>query len=122
MKKLIVLALFCMGNFARLDAQSIANTNWKGYFANPLKDTITWNIKTDSSFVTNSSGEVVVRSKITLTKDTLTISDVDGVYACQAMDGIYKSAISNNNLVLTLVADPCEGRSAVVSVKWIKVP
>ena len=119
-KFIMLLVVFSFGAALHVHAQSLTNSNWKGYFGDPLNDSLTWHMKTDSSYVTMSSGQMIVSSKITVSKDTLTISDVDGQHACPGMDGVYKYAIIDNVLTFTLVSDPCEGRNAITTIKWMK--
>jgi hypothetical protein len=107
---------------SHLYAQSIQNTNWKAFLADPLNDTLTIHIRTDSSFVTNSKGDVLVRSNYTIAGDTLIISDYGtGDYVCPDMKGSYKFVHNGDNLVFTLIDDPCEGRAQTLNgSKWIK--
>ena len=108
---------------SRAEAQSLVNTNWKAYVAEPIYDTIVWHIRTDSSFVTITNGTVVVRSTITVVKDTLSVSDFDGQYSCPNTTGKYRFSLEGDMLHFTLVEDPCEGRAAAITTgKWKKVP
>jgi hypothetical protein len=124
MKKIILFTgFFCLTSIAfHLHAQSINNSNWKAFFRDPFNDTLIIHIHGDSSFVTNSSGEVLVRSNYTIAGDTLAISDYStGEYACPDMKGKYKINLKADNLILTLIDDPCEGRAqALDGVKWAK--
>jgi hypothetical protein len=125
MKKIILFTgLFLTATVSHLHAQSINNNNWKAFFGDPFNDTLIIHIHGDSSFVTKSSGEVLVRSKYTIAHDTLTISDYGtGEYTCPDMDGKYKINLNGDNLILTLIEDPCEGRANSISgLKWIKAP
>lgn len=106
----------------RAGAQSITNTNWKLYVAE-ANDSFTLHIHTDSSLVTNKTGDTLVRSVCLFSGDTITLKDFGGMYACQNMDGRYKIGFKNEHLVLTLVSDPCDGRvQAINGVEWIKSP
>ena len=123
MKKLISLAAFLLLTAAacQLHAQSIRNADWKTFIGGDVNDTITLHIHSDSSFVTNSKGDVWVRSVFKLSGDTLTLSDYDGPYACANMDGKYKIHLEENRLSLSLISDPCDGRShAIDGIKWAK--
>lgn len=60
MKKIILFSIFFVLGCS-LYAQSINNKNWKSAFGEPFNDTLTFHIRGDSSFVTMSSGEVLVR-------------------------------------------------------------
>ena len=124
MKKILFFAaLFCLPfTLSQLYAQSIQNTDWKAFIADPLNDTLTIHIRTDSSFVTNRNGEVLVRSSYTIAGDTLTILDYGtGDYVCPDMKGRYKFIRSGDNLAFTLIDDPCEGRAQTLNgSKWTK--
>ena len=102
-------------------AQSIDNTNWKA-FIDPLSDTLTIHISGDSSFVTRSDGEVLVRSSFTIAGDTLTISDYGtGEYVCPDSKGKYSFKVNDDTLIFTLIDDSCEGRAGTLNgLKWFK--
>lgn len=121
--------LFALGFFlatallSRADAQSLVNTNWKAYIGDPVNDTLVLHIKADSSFVTDRSGAAVVRSVCKIKGDTLSLDDFDGQYACPSMVGKYKVAQTGDQLVFTLIEDPCDGRAgALPATKWMKAP
>ena len=122
MRKLTLLTVvILMTTMTGLKAQSLQNTSWKSYF-DALHDTLTLHIGKDSSFVSLSSGEVVVRSLFKAQKDTLTMSDYEGMYACPGDAGIYKVDQTGGTLNFTLVNDPCAGRSnSLPGSKWIRV-
>jgi hypothetical protein len=123
MKKIILFtSFFCLtSTIFHLHAQSLNNTNWKTYFSDPFYDTLTIHIQGDSSFVTKSNGEVLVRSNYTIAGDTLSISDYGtGEYTCPDK-GKYKINLSTDILIFTLIEDPCEGRAQTLDgLKWIK--
>lgn len=122
MKKMILLAGFF--GFAliasQVCAQSINNRNWKAYFADPINDTLTLHVHSDSSFVTNSRGDVMLRTNCILTADTLTLADYsEGEHSCPDAKGKYKITLDGKSFTLTLIDDPCEGRAqALNAVKW----
>jgi len=124
MKKIILSTglFFLTSAVFHLQAQSINNKNWKAYFAEPFNDTLTFHIKSDSSFVTLSTGEVLVQTSCKMTGDTLTLTDYStGQYSCPDATGKYKINLSGDSFTLTLIEDPCEGRAqALNGVKWIK--
>ena len=124
MKKIILfISLFCLtSTLFPLHAQSINNSNWKAFFGDPFNDTLTIHIHGDSSFVTKSDGEVLVRSTYTIAGDTITISDYGaGEYTCTDAKGKYKINLNGDSLILTLIDDPCEGRATSLSgIKWIR--
>jgi hypothetical protein len=122
MKKMILLAgVFCFTLTAsHVCAQSINNRNWKAFFADPINDTLTLHVHSDSSFVTNSKGDVMLRTNCILTADTLTLSDYsEGEHSCPDAKGKYKINLSGKSFTLLLIDDPCEGRAqALNGVKW----
>jgi hypothetical protein len=124
MKKLLAIALFLFAvtTASTLHAQSLTNSNWKCFFPQ-LGDTLTLHFRTDSSFVTNTVGDVVVRSLWKLSGDTVTLNDYDGQYACLNLPGRYLLVLADGILVFKLVEDNCEGRPGSLSeAKWTKVP
>jgi hypothetical protein len=126
MKKTMWLVFFLFFGLAgsRLRAQlpSLKNTNWKTFIGDPLYDTLTLHIKTDTSFVTDKSGNVVVRSVCKVTADSLMLTDYDGQYACPNVTGKYKVSITADVMLFTLIDDPCEGRgNSLNGIKWTKV-
>jgi len=124
MKKIILTAgLFLLISAAfHIEAQSIINKNWKAYFAEPFNDTLTLHIRTDSSFVTLSNGEVLVQSTCKITGDIVTLTDYStGQYSCPDVTGKYKINLSGDSFTLTLIEDSCEGRGqALNGVKWVR--
>jgi hypothetical protein len=121
MKKLLLLTIIFFSMCAvKLNAQSLVNTSWKGFFGDPINDTLTIHFQKDTFFVSNTNGDVVVRSILKISKDTMTITDFDGQYMCPQSDGVYKYSIAGDNLALTLVTDACEGRNGITQIKWTR--
>ena len=124
MKKIILTAgLFLLISAAfHIEAQSISNKNWKAYFAEPFNDTLTLHIRTDSSFVTLSNGEVLVQTNCKINGDILTLADYSTTqYSCPDATGKYKIAMGTDSFTLTLIEDSCEGRGqALNGVKWVR--
>jgi len=125
MKKMILLTgalcfVFCLSHVC---AQSINNRDWKAFFADPINDTLTLHVHSDSSFVTNSKGDVMLRTNCILTADTLTLADYsEGEHSCPDAKGKYKINLSGKTFTLSLIDDPCEGRAhALDGVKWTEV-
>ncbi|HMG69060.1 MAG TPA: hypothetical protein VK588_15285 [Chitinophagaceae bacterium] len=125
MKKIFLFAgFFCLASMlSHLDAQSINNKSWWASFGDPINDTLTFHIHSDSSFVTTSKGDVMLRTNCIISGDTLTLSDYGtGEHTCPDM-GKYKINMKGNIFSLTVITDPCEGRAqALNDVKWTQVP
>jgi len=115
---MLLTALLGLTTFATISAQTITNTMWKGYFGDPINDTITLHYQKDTFFVTNTNGDLMVRSLLKVSKDTITITDIDGTYQCPQSDGVYRFTIDGDALNFTLVSDPCEGRNAITQIAW----
>ena len=126
MKKIILFAgLFLLASVAvRLQAQSINNKNWKTWLGEPIFDTLTFHIQSDSSFVTRSNGEVLVQTICKITGDTLTLTDYStGQFSCPDATGKYKINLTGDSFILTLIEDPCEGRGPTLNgLKWVRAP
>ena len=120
MKKVILFAGFICFVSTLCHAQSIDNRNWKAYLQAPINDTVTFHIHSDSSFVTNSNGEVVIRVNCTIDRDTLTIVNQDGAETgCPDQKGKYKIDLKETSFKLTIIEDACEGRAqAITGVTW----
>src|SRR5580704_10676171 len=112
MKKLLLLTgILCILGIFETQAQTLTNTAWKGYFGDPINDTLTIHYLKDTFYVTNRAGDMLVRSTLKISKDTMSITDFDGQYMCPQSDGVYKYSISGDNLSFTLVSDACDGRN-----------
>jgi hypothetical protein len=120
----LLLMLFVMvATLSQVRAQSLVNTNWNAYLGDPLNDTMVLHIKSDSSFVTDHTGTVLVRSVCKISGDTISLSDIDGQYACPNMTGKYKVAQASGVLSFILINDPCDDRAGTLSnTKWKMVP
>src|ERR1700753_1975127 len=117
-KKIVFLAVLALTCAASLHAQSLTNTNWKTYIADPLYDTLILHIRMDSSFVTTKNGDTVVRSLCKVSGDTTTLNNEADQYACQGAIGKYKFSITDEVMNFILIDDPCDGRTqSIVSVK-----
>jgi len=115
------MALLIAGT-CTVSAQSLKNTAWKVFIGGEVNDTLTMHIQSDSSFVSGSNGEVLVRSTWKMSKDTITIRDYDGKYACQGQEGVYKVTVSSNEMTYVLINDACDGRAGAINgIKWTKV-
>jgi len=126
MKKIILITGLCFltSTLFHLQAQSINNKNWKAFFAEPFNDTLTLHIQSDSSFVTLSNGDVLVRTACKITGDIVTLTDYStGEYSCPGVTGKYKINLTGDTFTLTLIEDSCAERGqALNGVKWLKAP
>jgi hypothetical protein len=122
MKKILLFIgiVFLVPTLSHLHAQSIDNKNWKAYLDAPINDTVTFHIHSDSSFVTKSNGEVVIRVQCMIAGGTLTIVNQEAEeHGCPDQKGKYKIGLKDDSLILTLIDDACEGRArALHGVKW----
>ena len=111
--------LLTVGSFS-VSAQSLVKTSWRGYYGDPINDTITIHYLKDSSYVTSSKGDTLVVSKNYMTRDTVKIADIGGQYQCPP-EGTYTYVIKGNTLHFILVSDDCEGRQAIQDIIWTRV-
>jgi len=119
MRKTLFLCLL-LAVTAGVKAQSLKGTSWKLYL-DDLRDTLTFHIGTDSCYTTDGSGEVVVRSLCRISKDTITLKDIDGKYVCPGEEGVYTYLFLADGLTLTMVKDPCDNRSGAINgAKWVR--
>jgi len=103
MKKILsfIGLLFFVSTLSHLHAQSINNRNWKAFLDAPINDTVTFHIQSDSSFVTNSNGEVVIRVHCMIGGDTLTIVNQDPEEnGCPDLKGKYKIDLQGAAILL----------------------
>ena len=106
----LILTIFLFVGANRCSAQSLQHTAWK-FYVEDLHDTLTMHIGVDTSFTTGSTGDLIVRSRFAVVKDTLKINDIDGQYPCMAGEGVYRYSVDGDFLNFFLVTDPCDGRS-----------
>ena len=122
MKKILSIAgiVFFASILSHAHAQSVDNKNWKGYLDAPISDTVTFHLHSDSSFVTNSKGDVVIRIHCEIVGDTLTIINQDAdEHGCPGQKGKYMISHKDDSFMLTAIEDACEGRAhALNGVKW----
>jgi len=121
MRKTLFLSMaLLLAGAISLHAQSLKGTTWKLYI-DELHDTLTFHIKSDTSFVKDGSGETVVRSICKVSKDTVMLKDIDGKYACPDQTGVYTYAFVADTLTMTLVNDPCDNRAnSLNGARWIR--
>ena len=122
MKKILVLTLsICLVSILpRTYGQSIDKKTWKAYLDAPINDTVSLHLNSDSSFMTNSSGQIVIRVSCTIAGDTITIVNQEAdEHGCPGQKGIYTINFNDKGFTLTLVNDACEGRAhALAGVTW----
>lgn len=67
-----------------------------------------------TEMVATMQGQLMVKSKITLTGDILTLEDIEGEVACPGM-AKYKISFTDRGMRMSPVEDPCAERGAVLS-------
>ena len=122
MKKMFFLFLVCAVG-ASAHAQ-IARNKWRGSLQLETMTDVLLSFGTDSlkAFALPDSTEM--ETMVFKATDTLlTIKKIYGRSDCdESVSGKYKYTITKDELLLTLVADDCEGRSQVLNnSKWTRV-
>ena len=124
MQKLVLLVCFIIAVSAKnkLNAQSIDNRIWKTFVSDPLNDTLVFHFRSDSSYVTDSRGNVMVRTHCIISGDTLTLEDYGSEpMSCIGRKGIYKINKTKTSFTLILIDDTCDGRSEALNNRiWIE--
>ena len=124
MQKIILFtASLCLASAtSKLHAQSIYDKRWKSYINAPINDTAFLNVYKDSSFITNGTGQVMVRFHSSISGDTLSLIDYGTEeQGCPNLKGVYKINVTADTFTLTLIGDECDGRSqALAGRKWIE--
>jgi hypothetical protein len=121
MRKTLFLSMaLLLAGAVSIHAQALKGTSWKLYIED-LHDTLTWHIRADTAFVTDGAGETVVRSICIIDKDTVTLKDIDGKYACPGQTGVYTYLFVADTLTMNLVNDPCDDRAnSLNGSRWIR--
>ena len=116
----VVFVVLLSAGASRLQAQSLKNTAWK-FYVEPLHDTLTMHIGSDTSYCSSSSGEMVVQSLYKVAKDTIKLRDIGGEYSRTRPKGNRASTDYIQSPTFFLITDPCPNRSsALVDVKFKK--
>lgn len=100
-------------------SQSLNGTSWKGYFGEPVKDSLVYSFHHDSCTVTDSEGRVLILSKVSYSKDTLLFNDLSGKYQC-GVKGKYAYKLVKGKLQYTLIEDRCPPRTAITKIIWTR--
>lgn len=120
MKKIILL--LCIVIVAVSANAQLAKTKWKGTLQldNPIE--VVFDFGKDSlSVYTVADNSALETMTFTDSNNVLIIKKVYGQSDCNEVEGKYKYEIKGEELVLTLVADDCTGRSQVLNnTKWSK--
>lgn len=123
MKKITIFLLLAFA-YITTSAQ-LAKTKWKGTLQldNPVE--VVFDFGKDSLSVYTSAENAGLETMTYTAKDTiLSITKAYGQSDCDSqVTGKYKFVINNDELTLTLIADDCANRSAVLNnTKWKKTP
>jgi len=122
MKKLFFLILICALG-ASAHAQ-LARNKWKGSLQLDNMTDVILSFGTDSLKAIALPDSAELETMVFKATDTLlTIKKVYGRSDCdENVSGKYKYTITKDELLLTLVADDCEGRSQVLNnSKWTRI-
>jgi|SRR6516225_8465765 hypothetical protein len=122
MKKLFFLILICALG-ASAHAQ-LARNKWKGSLQLDNMTDVILSFGTDSLKAIALPDSAELETMVFKATDTLlTIKKVYGRSDCdENVSGKYKYTITMDELLLTLVADDCEGRSQVLNnSKWTRI-
>jgi hypothetical protein len=120
MKKAIILLLLILP--FSLVAQ-LRNSSWKGAIKGDNPRDVVLNFTKDSATLLDASGKSVIERMTYVAKGTeVTLRKIDGQSDCDnSVVGRYKFSISKGNLLISLLADPCDDRSSALNAtKWIR--
>ena len=118
-KSILITGFICVASLVS-QSQSIDNKNWKANLPAPINDTVTFHLNSDSSFIANGEGQVVIRMSCAVNGNTLTmVNQNPGEHGCPDQKGTYTINFKGNDFTLSVVSDPCEGRAhALAGVIW----
>lgn len=106
----------------RVFSQTLSNTTWKVYDDSNIFY-LYYHLGSDT--ISASSDNFAYHNIATYHEDenNISIVDLDRTNSCPASDtGVYNFSIQNDNLKLTLISDPCDERSIVVSTYlWTRI-
>ena len=82
-----------------------------------LNGTWFFNIHQDTQFTLKKNGKLYVKGTAAGANGKLAIADTGGPAACKGVQaaGVYKYALKNNLLTLTVTFDQCSGRKAILT-------
>jgi hypothetical protein len=107
---LIMLAFLSFSSYAQL-----SKTKWKTTIQLENATDVYFDFGSDSLKVVTVSDSSLLETSLFKEKDReLSILKVNGMSNCEGMTGTYKFEIKNNQLILTLISDPCSDRSEVL--------
>ena len=113
MKKILFLLIALIG-FKFTNAQ-FANTSWKGLYKVPDPTEMILQFKTDTLLLNDPENETVVETmNYSISGDTLVFTKLNGSSSCGEEKGVYKLAIKDNKLFMTVIDDPCYDRVAAM--------
>ncbi|MGN6532003.1 MAG: hypothetical protein ACTHK0_09645 [Ginsengibacter sp.] len=114
MKK--VLSLFLVFVATGSVKAQYQNTSWKGIYQIPEPTEMILQFKQDTlllNYFANGSNAETMYYEIK--GDTLMMTKISGISPCYDEKGIYKLAIKDDKLVITLIDDSCNVRGSAIS-------
>lgn len=119
MKYFAVLIFSLFGSAAAFAQYS--NSAWEGLYKLPEETKMILRFTTDSLLLQEpSTGENFEVMHYTVKNDTLTFYKVSGNSNCADEKGVYKLAIKDGQLFMTLINDDCPGRADAIPFEGLK--
>jgi hypothetical protein len=113
MKIILSLVLVLLAT-ASVKAQ-YENTSWKGIYMIPDPTELVLQFKQDTLLLNYfADGSNVETMNYTIKGDTLTMTKISGISPCEDIKGVYKLAIKNDQLFMTLIEDDCHERASAM--------
>jgi hypothetical protein len=107
---LIALSLLCLSSYAQL-----SGTKWKVTLQLENATEVYFDFGRDSLKVLVAADSSLLETSLFTEKDgELRVLKVKGVSNCAGETGVYKFEIKNDQMVFTLMSDPCSDRAEVL--------
>jgi len=106
----IILGVLCISSHAQL-----AQTKWKTTLQLENATEVCFDFAKDSLKVFVVADSSLLEANVYSLKDgELSILKVTGISTCDGITGKYKLEIKNEQMIFTLISDPCSDRSEVL--------
>ncbi|PCJ64569.1 MAG: hypothetical protein COA58_12585 [Bacteroidetes bacterium] len=120
-KSLLVFVILTLISTLEVKSQTLEGSQWNTHWAAPINDSINFNFKNDTLFITNLSGAEMITTSFVESNDTMWVKDISGPYSCSPTDeGIFKFSITDGVLNFTTISDVCAGRASFVTSNSLK--